>query len=335
MVWSELVGGLLGDWQIFGARVSADGSFVQPLGQITATTTGHSSVRPDVTWNGSRYLVVWQYNYADTDVDIRGQRAAANGALIESVFNISDPPGYQTEAAVTAAGATFYVVWDDNRAGNYDIYGGRVSSGGSPLDGQGKVVADDLHNERRPDVAWNGSNFLVVFDFDFSTTDTDVHARPVNSAGVAIGSRQTISNTGADEENPAIGSQGTEFLVAWEDSRNQATTEADDIYGARLAALGTITTGAIPISRAAGDQHDPAIAYNGTYLVAWDDRRNNRYDIYANRVKANGAVQDGNGFVVDTTGQPITPDVTRGPGTKWAVDSETTNSIVHRTIAPK
>ena len=55
----------------------------------------------------------------------------------------------------------------------------------------------------------------------------------------------------------------------------------------------------------------------------------------------NGAVQDGNGFVVETADNPLTPAVTRGPGTKWGVDlrSYTTRPpqghIVHRTIAPK
>jgi hypothetical protein len=328
-----------GDWKIYGARVSGDGSFVQPLGQISPTATaGHSSVVPDVAWNGSSYLVVWQFDFSDTDVDIHGQRVAASGALLGNELIISQPAGFQQRARVVAAGATFYVVWQDDRAGNDDIYGGRVNSAGTRLDGDGAVVANDPHDEQNPDVAWNGNNFLVVFDFVFSSTDIDVHARPVSSSGVAIGTRQVISGGGAVEQHPTISSQGTEFFVAWEDNRNQATT-GTDIYGARLGAAGTVTTGGIAISRAAGAQNEPSIAFNGTYLVVWLDGRNSRDDLYAARLNANGAVQDANGFAVSARADEFTPDVVRGPGTKWAVDDEyfdgSTSHVVHRTIAPK
>ncbi len=337
VVWSAEVEDF-GDFKIWGARVSADGSFVQPLGQISSTNAGHGSVVPDVAWNGSSYLVTWQYNYSDTDIDIRGQRVAANGALVGTEIVISQPSGYQTNARVTAAGATFYIVWQDHRGTNDDIYGGRVNSTGSALDGDGNVVANDPHDEQNPDVAWNGSNFLVTFDFVFSSTDTDVHARPVNSSGVAIGSRQVISSGGAVEENPTISSHGSEFFVAWEDGRNHATT-GTDIYGARLAALGTVTTGGIAVSKAAGNQEEPAIAFNGTYLVVWLDHRNSRYDLYASRLNANGAVQDANGFAVSVSPDSFTPAVAHGPGNKWAVDYESfdgsTSHVSHRTVAPK
>ena len=192
--------------------------------------------------------MVWQFNFAIGDVDIHGQRLAATGGLLGGTITISNPLGYQTDAAVTAAGATFYVVWQDNRAGNYDIYGGRVSTAGARLDGHGIKVVDDARDELHPDVAWNGSNFLVAFNFVYSATDTDVQARPVNSSAVAIGSREIIKDAGTVEEHPAVSSHGTEFFVTWEDSRNLATTGID-IYGARLAALGTTITGDIAISK--------------------------------------------------------------------------------------
>jgi hypothetical protein len=329
------------DFNIHGARVSGDGSFVQELGQISPTNAGHDSTLPDVAWNGSSYLVVWQYDYSDTDIDIHGQRVAANGALLGGTFTVSNPLGNQRDPAVTAGGATFYVAWGDNRAAaTTDIYGGRVSTAGVRLDGNGILVAHETKNDDWPDIAWNGSNFLVVFTFQ-SSSDSDVHARVVNASAVPVGAVHIIQAGPSRAERAAVASNGTDFFVVWNDFRNSATTSID-IYGARVAGTGTIITGNIAISRASDLQSEPAIAFNGTYLVAWEDRRNSTLDIYADRINANGAVQDGSGFVVETgsTAQLTAPALAAGPGTKWAIDyswlhPELGASIIHRNIAPK
>jgi hypothetical protein len=334
VVWTQESSG---DFNIYGARVSADGTLVQPIGKISNTTAGKSSILPDVAWNGSEYLVVWQFNYATDDVDVYAQRVSATGSLVGGTIIVSQPSANQQHATVAAAGGTFYVAWEDTRAGNSGIYGGRVASG-SPLDGDGVAVVNGTTNESVPDVAWNGTNFLVAYQYEFTATDNDVHARLVSSSAVPVGSVTVISGGTHGESSPAVTSNGADYLVVWQDTRNNATT-GTDIYGALVGASGSVTTGGIEISKTAGEQSDPAVAYNGAYLVAWLDRRAG-WDLYATRVDGAGAVKDKNGLAVAVVASDdFTPAVARGPGNKWAVDYESfdgsTSHVVHRTVAPK
>jgi hypothetical protein len=58
---------------------------------------------------------------------------------------------------------------------------------------------------------------------------------------------------------------------------------------------------AIALSLAGDQQDSPAVAFNGSFLVAWNDRRSGAtYDIYGTRVATDGTVQDPNGLALST-----------------------------------
>ena len=55
---------------------------------------------PDVAWNGSSYLVVWQYDFSDSDIDIprpAHRRKAAPAPPNEPGSPPRDPLGYQKD----------------------------------------------------------------------------------------------------------------------------------------------------------------------------------------------------------------------------------------------
>ena len=66
--------------------------------------------------------------------------------------------------AVDVTGTDFLVVWEDDRrdpAG--DIYGARVTPEGSVLDPDGLVISEAANDQFLPAVAFDGSNWLVVW----------------------------------------------------------------------------------------------------------------------------------------------------------------------------
>src|SRR5581483_8681787 len=104
---------------------------------------------------------------------------------------------------------------------------------------------------------------------------------------------------------PSVASNGVTFFVAWSDSRNGTP----DIFGTRVDTSGAVLDPAgVAISVAAGSQVAPSVASDGTgYLVAWQDGRSGTAHVYAARVAGSGAVLDGAGIGVHTSGPQDDP----------------------------
>ncbi len=108
---------------IFGQFVSQNGNLIGP--QFSISTQG---TRPDVAFGDSIYLVVWD------DGDICGRMVSCSGGMVDTSFVICNAPGSQCNARVCWNGFFYYVLWEDNRAGNWDIYGAKLSSNGIVVD---------------------------------------------------------------------------------------------------------------------------------------------------------------------------------------------------------
>ena len=86
---------------------------------------------------------------------------------------ISPAAGEQSSPAIAQGGNTVLVVWFDGRANTtntsgletaYDIYGMRFDSTGAPLDALPFPIAAVPADQTSPQVAWNGANWLVMFE---------------------------------------------------------------------------------------------------------------------------------------------------------------------------
>jgi hypothetical protein len=138
------------------------------------------------------------------------------------------------------------------------------------------------------------------------------------------------------DDAPAVASNGSEWLVVW----GRKGSGAYDLRGERITDAG-LQQGEFDISTAAGDQDTPSVAFAGSYLVAWHDRRNSSVpDVYAGRVTSAGGVSDGSGFpIANSSATEDSPAVTDGPGSGWgvAVESGTgaTTTVALRRVSAK
>jgi hypothetical protein len=102
-----------------------------------------------------------------------------------------------------------------------------------------------------------------------------------------------INNAANDQINSASASDGNGgAIVVWQDKRSGTNF---DIYAQRINSSGAIqwTTNGVAICSVDSDQISPAIISdgNGGAIIAWQDKRSGNYDIYSQRVNANGAIQ--------------------------------------------
>jgi hypothetical protein len=308
---------------------------------------------PDVAWNGSSFLVVWETLINGDRQEIHGRRVSKDGALLGSELAIATRNGHQNTPSVTAgANGQFLVAWEDDRnfaATETDIYARRVTSSGGLLDGTPIRVSTDttqfVEDDTDPDIAWNGQFYLVVYtDFAEPQQVSSIEGRGVTPSGeidhgghIDAGTLAGDHNYGAFE--PAVAASGKFFMIVW--AEEFPTASRIDIRGVRWDAL----SGApepITISNAGGDQTLPTIAFNGNFVATWVDRRNGKDEIWGAGISSGGAVQDPNGFLVTNDfASNGSPALTKGSSKTetftlaWEINSNTdTTGVQALGLAP-
>ncbi|MBM3696789.1 MAG: hypothetical protein FJW79_12820, partial [Actinobacteria bacterium] len=192
--------------------------------------------------------------------------------------------------------------------------------------GGGSAATDDL----RPAVAWNQADdqYLVVWQDErlAFTRGADIYGQRFTAAGAPLGANFRISGGSAinSDRDPAVAwnQASREYLVVWEDLRNEGAGKGYDIYGQRVGANGALIGSNLRITGVAhATSYAPAVAWNqahNQYLVVWHDGRSyptRGYDIYGQRVSAAGALLGGNFRVSggSATGDDLHPAVSWNP----------------------
>jgi hypothetical protein len=321
VVWEKRAG-QGGRSDIYGRLTSTDTTTIEAPFRISQGAEGDYDA--DVAWNGSSWLVVWSKDTSSSVTVLRGRRVSKDGALLGSELAIAAGSGSRFDPAVAAgANGQFLVVWEDSRGGVAapDIYARRVTSAGQLQDGTGLRLSDTTgfpSQDGHPDVAWNGQRYLVVWEAtDPDNRSTSIYDASVLPRGVVEPSGLVVSADSGTERYysnyaPAVAATGTTFLVVWSYEDPAASGERN-LYGALLAGTGSQQPTRFAISKAADHQSEPTIAFNGYFLVVWQDRRNGSDDLWGARIGSNGTVQDPNGFLV-TEYHPVNtnPALTKG-----------------------
>ncbi|WNG36094.1 hypothetical protein F0U61_22300 [Archangium violaceum] len=284
VVWHEYHDGA----DIYGARVSSDGTVLDTSG-IPISTTTNSQYNPVVAHDGANFLVVWQdYRSGTGYSDIYGARVSSDGTVLDtSGIPISTATNGQNDPVVTY-NQNFLVVWQDYRSGgNADIYGARVSSDGTVLETSGVLISSTTNSKDRPSVAHNGTNFLVVWSEYRSSTGYDIYGARVTSAGTLLDtSGISISAATNHQHNPVVAYDGANFMVVWQDYRSG--TGFSDIYGARVNEMGkALDTSGIAISTEPEAEVEPTVtAMGGEYSLVVYRRSNPSPSTNSERVMA-------------------------------------------------
>lgn len=235
--------------------------------------------------------------------------------------------GDQEEPAMAFGGGQYLVAWTDwrtdrtgtlllDQAGS-DIYAARVAADGSLIDTTPIAISLDAGNQNRPQVSWNGTNFLVTWTSQEPTQfywAAAVHGVRVSPQGQVLDAQPIEILTYPFSTSVffnAIGS-GSDWLVI-----GQGTSSGEsDVVGRRVSAQGTLLdpTPKVLVSSSTSLVFNISLAYsNGTYLLAWTDTsvRARRFDAQLNTiggvltiasfgsgVSGAGAAGNANGFFV-------------------------------------
>jgi hypothetical protein len=207
----------------------------------------------------------------------------------------------QINPAIASDGAGgSVVVFQDRRAGNYDIYAQRMGAAGAPLwTANGEPVCTATADQQNPGIVGDGAGGAFVFWEDRRAGfASDIYAQYLDATGApqwtADGAPVVVFSQ--IQQTPVGISDGAGgVIIAWADRR----ISNYDIYVQRLDATGAPqwTLNGVNICSATAAQQSPVIIADGAggAWVAWQDSRGgggggvNHY--YAQRVNAAGTPQ--------------------------------------------
>jgi hypothetical protein len=328
VVWSAPHGASVSDWDIFGARIQADGT-VMDTGPLTVCgMAGTVQSSPAVAGNGDNYLVVWRDSRS---TGIYGSVVAADGTVSPTNgFPICAAANDQYTPAVAALGTNYLVAWQDYRnAGvNYhsDIYAARVTGNGVLLDTSGIAVCKGTNSNYHPAVASSGTNFLVVWE-GYDVGGNDILGARIGPNGLVLDTNGFVISHAANAQfNPAAAPIGGDFLVVWQDYRGSPTNDFEaTIYGARVLGDGSVADpDGVAISSAMGGQGTATVGTRGSdAIVVWQDFRNNPgstlADIFGAPVNAMSNLVAAPDFEVSTVANTESSPTSAGNGTNFLV----------------
>lgn len=255
------------------------------------------------------WFVVWEDRQEDREVygahvSAAGIPATVNGRRISEEVRADQSP------AVAFDGSVRTIVWaagPPRRDEEDDAYAVAERADGA-VGGAAHPIAMDFNIQVGAQAAFNGEVFLVVWEDDRGGWPWDVYGARVTASGRMLdGSGFRIAAPRGGAFVPTVATDGTEFLVVWEDWRNyDGGDRRTDVYGALVLADGTVVERDIPISTARDYQQNVELAWTGSsYLAVWEDARSGPVGQFSGHADLYGTAISSRGRVGAPGGRPI------------------------------
>jgi beta propeller repeat protein len=244
-----------GDWDIYAydldkqveyAICTADGNQTNP-----SMGMGNILDEPIIAWQDDRngnndiygYKLLDDYYYLDLSI----------GTEIEIC---TDPCDQQNPDSMGR-----YVCWQDDRNGNWDIYGKSYEDDMEPNE---FVICDDSNDQINPFAGW----YDVVWQ-DNRDGDWDIYGYDLDDQNEVA-----VCTEDGNQTNP---SRSGNLGFAWQDDRNGG----EDVYG--LLCTDIICTGYVEVGVCTGPGSQIHTGLSRE-IVVWQDDRNGSWDIYGYKV---------------------------------------------------
>ncbi|MCE5323730.1 hypothetical protein LLG46_10510 [bacterium] len=318
----------IGDVIIEGEIYSPHTPRTSPFGIIFTDKNGHVALTygrvtvidsagkkfaclPQISGNSLKICI--PYNFiSSAKFPIQVDPVVGNETLVCPTYGAA--PGTQESMSIAAGSNGYLAVWSDTRGpDDSDIFGCRISSSGEIIDVLGIPISTSSGKQLTPDVAWNGTEYLVVWA-DRRNSLQHIYGCRVRPNGEVLDPQGILlSGSTANQYYPKVASDMSSWLVVWQDTISTSL----DVYGCKVNSDGTISR-RYGISTTANNDEMPDVAYNGTnYIVVWRDYRNyssSNTDIYGCRVSRLGVRLTGDVLISCTsTGSTGAPGIQMNP----------------------
>jgi len=319
VTWTDYRSGA--NYDIYAQRINANGVVQWASNGVGLCVAPGFQLSPSIAPDGTGGAIVTWHDQRSGTYDIYTQRVNGSGAVQWTPNGVAlcSASGNQLTPTIIADGNGGAVAtWYDLRSGTYDIYAQRINAIGLPAwQTNGVPVCTAFDDQYSPVLVADGAGGSIIAWYDQRSGLYDIYAQRLSPSGVPLWNLNGVALCAAagDQYLPTIATdRAGGAVVAWYDFRDGSSS---DIYAQRISAVGVPlwTADGQAVCTAALNQYVPVVVSDdaGGAVVAWYDERGGGFDVYAQRVSAEGSVVwPANGVAVSIAGDDQT-DVTIVP----------------------
>lgn len=244
-------------------------------------------------------IIVWE-DLRNGSLDLFAQRVASDGRVLwngTAGVPVCIATGVQQHPDILADGmGGVFIVWEDGRGTDMDIFAQRLDSNGvAQWAPNGVPVCITTWQQVYPRLATDNAGGVIVVWQDSRNLGYDVFAQRMSGAGTRMWAPSGVAVCSIEHTHllPRVVSDGRGgAIVVWEEGRSYISQR--DIYAQRISASGGLLWPAlgVGICTAFNTQQSPQVVSdgNGGAIIAWQDSRSNANtsDIYAQRIDSTG-----------------------------------------------
>jgi len=326
ITWADTRNGV-NNSDIYAQHINASGMVQWVANGAAICTAQLAQFNPTIVSDGGGgAIIIWQDRRSGVNYDIYAQRISADGAaqwIADGVAICTEVGSQDYPTLISAGNGGAITTWNDHRSGHYDIYAQLIDSNGAmQWTVNGVEICTAAWEQSSPTLVSDGSSGAIITWEDYRTSPVVIYAQRIDVNGVVQWTADgvAISALAYDQVSPAIVSDGSGgAIITWQVN---SSGNDYDIYVQRIDANGLVqwTVNGMAICTAGHHQQDPTIISDGSSgaIITWEDQRSGtNYDIYAQRIDANGLVQwaaDGVAISTATYDQLFPTEVGDGNG---------------------
>jgi len=292
LTWEDNRSNVVGCPDIYAQRLNSSGATLWTANGVSICNEASAQHGPRLISDTAGGAFITWYDQRAGDFDIYTQRIASGGAVQWTTNGVATctMATDQLMPALCSDGAGGVIIaWYDFRSTtDFDIYAQRQGPGGAVVWVVDGVVMNNNegYDQINPGIVSDGAGGAIVVWQDYITGVTsDIYAQRVAAAGAVVWTATgvIICTASGNQTNPQIVTDGNSgAFITWEDYRDIASS---DIYAQRIAGNSEINwpaTGFV-ICGADSSQSFPTMVSDGDIgtILAWQDHRNDDWDIYA------------------------------------------------------
>jgi hypothetical protein len=277
-----------------GARIDGSGLVLDAPDPIDVSSAATWQINSATAFDGENFLSVfedWRVGPPHYLSDLYAVRTSAAGEPVDATaIEIASAPLRSQEQPDIAFGAGQYAIVYETSTDVAEVRMVRLLPDGTRLDPPSGLLvgaAQPTGSASRPQIAFNGEHYCVVWYDGFPTTPEFLRFRLMGADGAPASDTLGVPDSiGAEFDGFGIaaGADGS-FLLVWRDFFS------DSIRATRIGPAGTVEQSHTVASTGSWIVENPRVGFNGeAYLVAWaQGGPGGEFSLHARALDAEGA----------------------------------------------